>query len=205
MNEIQVRKAVRKDFPVLKQMLARAFAADPLVNWLVLQDKRRPNRMERFFGISLERFARPYDLIYTTPEMNGAALWIPPGRWKGNFLQELLLLPELVRITGARQLLGKIKAVQSIDRVHPSAAHYYLITLGVEPEQQGRGIGSALLQPMLRRCDQEGLPAYLETAKEENLVFYARHGFQERDIIQVPQGGPMIWTMWREPGWASKT
>ena len=32
----------------------------------------------------------------------------------------------------------------------------------MSPELQGRGIGSALMQPVLERCDRDGMPAYLE-------------------------------------------
>jgi N-acetylglutamate synthase-like GNAT family acetyltransferase len=198
-SEIKVRKATRQDFPALKRVLARAFDDDPLVNWLVFQDGQRLARIERFFTISLERFARPYDQIYTTPELNGAALWIPPGKWGGNLLQQLLALPDLMRITGPRHLLTKIKAIQAVEKIHPATAHYYLITLGVEPHFQRKGIGSVLLQPILQLCDEQQIPAYLETAKEQNLSFYARHGFQVREIIKMPQAGPTLWTMWRDP------
>jgi ribosomal protein S18 acetylase RimI-like enzyme len=44
----------------------------------------------------------------------------------------------------------------------------YLRLLGVEPSDQGRGFGAALLQ--------HGL--YLETFAERNVPFYLRHGFE---------------------------
>jgi GNAT superfamily N-acetyltransferase len=71
--------------------------------------------------------------------------------------------------------------------------------LGTAPAHQGKGVGSALMQPVLRICDEEGIPAYLESSKKANLAFYRRHGFVERDPLHVPDGGPPIWPMWREP------
>jgi hypothetical protein len=59
-------------------------------------------------------------------------------------------------------------------------------------------VGSILLQPVLHLCDEQQIPAYLETATEQNLPFYARHGFQVRDVIEMPQAGPTLWTMWRD-------
>ena len=70
--------------------------------------------------------------------------------------------------------------------------------LGTEPEQQGGGIGSALLDPVLRRCDSDGVAAYLESSKECNVDFYLRHGFTVTDCVDLP-GGPPLWFMWREP------
>ncbi len=69
----------------------------------------------------------------------------------------------------------------------------------MQPDDQGRGIGSALLRPVLTRCDREGVPAYLEASSERNRALYARHGFEVVERIELPGGGPPMWRMWREP------
>ena len=68
----------------------------------------------------------------------------------------------------------------------------------LHPVAQGRGLGSSVLAPVLGRCDDEGLGAYLESSKEENLAFYSRHGFEVTEEVQLP-GGPPVWLMWRDP------
>jgi ribosomal protein S18 acetylase RimI-like enzyme len=89
--------------------------------------------------------------------------------------------------------------MRMIEDHHPLPHHMYLSVLGTDPEQQGRGIGSALLAPGLRLADEEGLPCYLESSKEQNIAFYARHGFVVRETIRFPKDGPSLWLMWREP------
>ena len=60
-----------------------------------------------------------------------------------------------------RNVSRGMTAVQTMEKRHPKEpAHYYLPVLGVEPEFQGRGFGSALLQPVLARCDRDRVGAY---------------------------------------------
>ena len=70
---------------------------------------------------------------------------------------------------------------------------------GTDPDHQGQGLASAVMQPVLTRCDAEGVPAYLESTKERNVGFYEGHGFVVRSEEQIPLGGPQLWLMWREP------
>jgi GNAT superfamily N-acetyltransferase len=84
---------------------------------------------------------------------------------------------------------------------HPSAPHYYLDTLSIDPDHQRRGYGSALLAPLLERADAERMPVYLETQRRDNVPFYARFGFEETGEMSLPDSPP-LWKMWREPGLA---
>jgi GNAT superfamily N-acetyltransferase len=86
----------------------------------------------------------------------------------------------------------------TVERQHPRSAHWYLAVLGTDPVHQGKGIGSALLAPVLERCDHEGIGAYLESSKNSNIPFYRRHGFEVTGEIPLP-GGPSVWPMWRDP------
>lgn len=85
----------------------------------------------------------------------------------------------------------------ALDARHPRDEHWYLGTLGVDPEEQGRGAGGALLARWLAQVDREGLPAWLETDGEDNVGFYERRGFavEERiTVLDVP-----VWLMRRRP------
>ncbi|MEA2156669.1 MAG: hypothetical protein QOE11_2809 [Solirubrobacteraceae bacterium] len=190
-----VRPARPDDFGPLAAMLARAFYDDPVTAWFYPDAARRMRHARRFFGIRLRQLAEQ-DLIYTTPEHTGAALWTLPGRWREDLRQSLMLLPMLPVLLP--RIVRSTAAVREIERRHPVAPHYYLSVLGTEPEKQGGGIGSALLGPVLQRCDCDVVGAYLESSKESNVDFYVRHGFAVTERIELP-GGPPLWLMWREP------
>ncbi|MDP1821280.1 MAG: GNAT family N-acetyltransferase [Acidimicrobiales bacterium] len=86
--------------------------------------------------------------------------------------------------------------MEKAHRRHPE--HYYLSVLGTAPDRQGEGVGSALMAPVVARCDEEGIGAYLESSKEANIPFYRRHGFEVVEELQLPSG-PGLWPMWRDP------
>lgn len=180
------------------RLLANAFDREPFADWFVRRDARRAERFLRFFDVHW-RLAMPHGEVYTAQERQGTALWIPPGRWKANLWDELLYLPDMLWMTGIRALLAKADAVHLAEQHHPTGPHYYSLALGTLPEFRRQGIGSALMQPILSRCDASKLPAYLETTSEPNVLFYEHHGFQVREIFQLPRDGPKAWLMWREP------
>src|SRR4051812_38350439 len=192
---VSVRRARREDFAPLAAMLARAFYDDPVTSWFYPNPRRRLARARRFFGIRLRQLA-DQDLIYTTPDHSGAALWTAPGRWREDLRQSLMLLPMLPVLLP--RIMRSTRAVREIERHHPVLPHYYLSVIGTDPDQQGGGIGSALLGPVLSRCDAEGVAAYLESSKESNVGFYAGHGFTVTSKVHLPDGPP-LWFMWREP------
>jgi hypothetical protein len=56
------------------------------------------------------------------------------------------------------------------------------------------------MRSRLDRCDAEGAPAYLESTNPANVPYYQRFRFEVTGEITVPDGGPPIWQMWRQPG-----
>ena len=53
-----------------------------------------------------------------------------------------------------------LRALAAIESNHSAEPHYYLPVVGVEPQWQGGGLGTALMRPVLDRSDQQGVPAY---------------------------------------------
>ncbi len=197
--DVTVRKAVRDDVPALAQVLARAFDDDPMANWFVAQDERRAERLVHMHRVELERISLPHNEVYTTDGLHGAALWAPPGQWKMGVIQQVRLMPAMMKSVTLRRAPKVLSGVTAIEKKHPAKPHWYLFVLGTDTPHQGKGVGSALLRPVLERCDRDGVPAYLESSKEKNLPLYERNGFRVTEEFVVPHGGPKIWLMWREP------
>ena len=120
-----------------------------------------------------------------------------PDKWKTGGLELMGQIPLLfaMGVGNAPRALG---VLSKMEKIHPEQPHWYLAVLGTATEHQGRGVGSALMKPVLDTCDDEGIPAYLESSKEANIPFYRRHGFEVKGEITI-KDGPTLWPMWRDP------
>jgi GNAT superfamily N-acetyltransferase len=193
---MEVESVALTDVPRVAAALAKAFEDDPIMEHL-LPKGRRLARLEGFFTASMRVQHLGHGLCFTDPDRSAASLWDPPGHWR-------MSLGQIAR--GSRWLFPAfgfnvpkaVRALNVIEKQHPHEPHYYLAVLGTEPARQGKGLGSAMMQPILDRCDSGGVPAYLESSKASNIPFYERHGFKVTGEIALP-GGPSLWPMWREP------
>ena len=191
-----VREAERAASAALARSLTLAFSDDPVQRYLFPGERAYQRRGRANFELLLRRTLE-IGRVYAAPGNAGAALWIPPGGdfaegWRGGlFVARSLLLLRTDARRGTRFF-------ECLARHHPREPHWYLPVLGTAPEHQGRGFGSALLAPVLARCDAAGLPAYLESSKEANIPFYRRHGFEVTATLRVPDG-PELWPMLRKP------
>lgn len=192
-------KADKQDIPVLKDVLVKAFQDDPFTNWLIKQDKKRMMRFEAMFDCTLRAFGLPNGHLYTNNDRTGAAVWIPPGKFKPDSFSNIFLLPAWLKVVGPERILKIMKGTNFVTKRHPGPEYFYLMSLGTLPSMQGKGIGSALLQPVLEICDRDKIPACLETSDEKNLSFYQKHGFTIKEELIIPNGGPKTWIMTREP------
>lgn len=181
--------------------LASAFSEDPLFTWMAGAGPGKPlqPRMRAIFDAFLKLdLGRPEHLVFTDESRIGVAIWKAPNRWKMPNGDMVRALPAILRALGTKAP-RMIAAIGAIEKVHPKAEHYYLEALGTRQGMQSKGTGSAVIRHMLDRCDDEGMPAYLESSNLRNVPFYARHGFQETGTVVVGKGAPTVTAMWREP------
>jgi GNAT superfamily N-acetyltransferase len=193
----EVRQADAGDGSHLAAVLARAFRDDPVQRWLFPSDADWARGSPRLFRATLRVWTR-FGVVHTSADRAGAAIWVPPGPPRVPRSAEWRLSVEAILALRRRTALAA-RAFARMEHHHPKEPHWYLMVLGTEPRQQGRGVGSALLRPTLERCDREGTLAWLESSKERNLPFYRGHGFELVETLPLPGGGPPVWLMRRPP------
>lgn len=193
------RPAGPADIPALSHVLGRAFFDDPVTAWLLPDAQARRRKLHRLFA-ALTRYhhlARGGVEVATVDERIGAAaLWDPPGAWRHGTVEQLRAAPGMLVTFGTAVLRG-LRATELMKGVHPEEPHWYLAVIGSDPQVRGAGLGRALLRSRLDRCDAECAPAYLESSNPDNIGYYQRFGFEVTGEIVLPDGGPVVYPMWR--------
>jgi len=194
-----IRQARDADASAVGRTLWAAFADDPVWLWMTGDEDRFARHGGRWFAADAKLTMRTVEnRVLVDADVGGAAIWNAPGHWKTSMAENLALAIPTLRLFG-RRTSRALATITSLERVHPREPHWYLALLGTDPAKQGRGIGSALIRSVTDQCDEQGLPAYLESSKESNVPFYERHGFKVTAEHPLPMGGPSLWLMWRDP------
>ena len=179
----------------------RAFWPDPLFGYFA-RDHTHHHRFAPHLLRPVIADAQRHGEVWvarTARGVAGSASWIAPGDMPRSKARDARIAAgALGAFVRGRNRAGALRLLGAVDKRHPREPHWYLALLGVDPRFQRQGVGHALVQPVLERCDAEGQPAYLETQKEENLAFYARFGFEVTKRVEL-DGAPPIWLMWRDP------
>lgn len=193
MKEFPIKTVTVADADRAVGAIVLAFSADPAARWLY----REPDEYLTHFPSFVRAFAGAafgHDSAFYVDGFLGAAFWLPP-----EVRPDEKAIFALLETTVPKEDRAEVFEIfEQMDRYHPKEPHWYLPMIGVEPTQQHKGIGSALLEHALRRCDREGMLAYLESTSPASVRLYERHGFAVSGQIQVG-ASPPIFPMVREP------
>jgi GNAT superfamily N-acetyltransferase len=210
-STLQISLIADQQIPAAGEVLARAFFDDPLCVFTQPDPEARISQFTWLFT-DLVRDAARQRSAYASARVNranGIAVWAPPqvgdpaayeGQDGGTDQMGLRF-----NHGAHHRFTSAYRHFECIHRKCMTGPHWYLGLLGVSPEWQGRGIGSALLAPVLQRADHERLPCYLETFVPQNVPFYERLGFRVAETGVEPLSRIPFWAMRRRPIRAAST
>lgn len=193
-HDIHVAKGA--DIDQACRILASAFTDDPVCAWF----SGHPEIYASLFRYHAEALYKRYDQIYINKEKTGAAMWLPPRvSIRMPFHSSVFSVAwRLAKTGGMKSISRGIKLEEILLKHYPKTPHFYLHAVGASLNNQGRGIGSALIKTGLTKSDKQGVPVYLESSNEKNNPLYERCGFEVIGEISLPDGGPTMWRMRRE-------
>jgi len=200
-SALVLRPATSADVKQLAALLARAFYDDPPLVWLLTNPTTRLSHITRMFETVTGVESLGYggvDVACGGEEIAGGAVWLPPGHRQPGFREKVQAAPSHFWTLAATR--GRAAAYgRALEGARPKEPHWYLKAIGVDPAWQGRGVAGLLLRSRLRRCDQDGQPAYLEVSQPGGVALYERFGFRRIGDLDMPAGAPVLTAMWRAP------
>lgn len=192
--ETRIQTASLSDRDTVIETITLGFASDPVARWIWPEAdvylKVMPTFAKAFGGRALDHSTADVELGH-----KAAALWLSPGtNSDGEAIDRIF--EDTVRAEIAEDLSALFA---QMDAYHPAGeACWYLPMIATDPAFIGQGVGSALLKHGLKRCDEAGQIAYLESSNSRNISLYLRHGFQQIGEIQAGSS-PKMFPMVRQP------
>lgn len=183
-------------------ILARAFFDYPSVQYFFPDPDQRRKALPWWIGLPV-RYCLRHGLVYTTAAVEGVAAWLPPENahftWGRLAQAGLFQVPFRAGFAACRRMVDNDRVVDGLRLQLAPHMHWYLWSLAVDPACQRKGVGAALLAPVLQRADADGVACYLETHNRPNLDYYRQFGFEVVREAQVPGHPLTVWMMLRQP------
>jgi ribosomal protein S18 acetylase RimI-like enzyme len=200
----EVVPVARKDSASAGAVLGRAFY--PTAQWAaVIPDPSvRQRKLEQMFTGTIRLMFAAHGIAEMTSGDEAVALWLPPGRSLGlwPFVKSGFASARFAVTPPFPNLRRVMAMMNQFDETHHQQMpdpHWYLLALGVDPDHQRGGLGSALVRHGIERSDRDYLPIYLETEMGPNVTFYETLGFEVRDHMTVTAYGLSFSLMVHQP------
>jgi GNAT superfamily N-acetyltransferase len=189
-TSVAPQRATLADVETVGRIAAAGFYDDPIQTWILPDPATRLELGQLVFTGLAADFLPDRGTIHVLEDAC-TALWRAPG-----FVDSSDEPPDLPIPDESNERLRVLVAAMAA--AHPHQPHWYLNILSTVPERQGAGLGHRTMEPVLRICDSEGAPAYLESSNPRNMSLYQRNGFVQTGEITLPDG-PSLYPMWRDP------
>lgn len=184
------------------EVVAASFYDYPMFAVYFPDPDKRTRLLPWYLGNVLNCAIR-YGEAFTTADFSGVIFILPPGHTKitlaeysrnGFFLTPFRLgLRDYINSQACEKFVA-----DTHEKLMSGQLHYYLWGLTVDPGKKRTGVGTALMQPLLDKADDEKMPVYLETHDQRNVAYYQRTGFELIHQDMIPKYNLDIWCMRRE-------
>lgn len=165
-------------------ILTEAFDDNPSINYIVKQDSKRKARIRHLMEYCVEVCLATGEIFLSDNEKGCLLIRYPENKLPA-FKSLVLDLKLALNSIGLWNIPKVIHREKLIKANQPKLPFYYLWYAGVYPDNQGEGIGSKLMEEVLRHCDKERRPIYLETSVIKNIAWYEKYGFTVCNEIEL--------------------
>jgi ribosomal protein S18 acetylase RimI-like enzyme len=169
---------------IIVDILANSFDDNKSVNYVVKQDERRRERIRHLMEYSFN-VCQSFGRAVLSENKKACALILFPDKKRTtikSILWDIKLIANCIGPMGAGKAMSREKQIRNLQ---PKEPIYYLWFIGVKPEEQNRGIGSALLSEITRDAEQLNRTLCLETSTERNIPWYQKFGLEKYNELDI--------------------
>lgn len=173
---MNIVRAQRADKARIVKVLCESFPNDPQTKYILGSTENSAIKLERLMAYAFE-YGLVNGKVDISDDRNSAAIWKTrySSKMSAHLLVESILFLLAFGFTGLKRIAAMEKRIAAF---YPDNVSFnYLWILGTDPQQQGKGYGSAILTKAIREQELNKIPLYLETSSEANVKYYERKGF----------------------------
>nr|WP_294858661.1 GNAT family N-acetyltransferase [uncultured Fluviicola sp.] len=162
---------------IVTDILHKSFMENKSVNFVVKQDKKKETRIKKLMEYSYFQ-GEKWGKIYLSEDNNSCAIILIPSKKKTTLKSIAWDLKLVFGCMGIVNVSKVLKREREIKKHHPDFPFLHLWYIGVNPEFQGKGRGTFLMDEIMKDAVEMDLPIYLETSNHRNFPFYEKMGFK---------------------------
>lgn len=171
-----MKKALNVNYTKINHILTKAFVNNKSANYVLKRKKEK--YISRLMNYSLYQ-GKKFGDVFLNEEESACAILIDHKKKKttlGTLLQDLKFGFSISGLKNAYKVLKKERVTH---KTFPKNIDFIqLWFLGVEVLQQGKGVGSAFLQQIIKYYEGKKEAIILETSTMQNILFYKKNGFE---------------------------
>ncbi len=168
---------VMEDDQRIVDILTEAFADNRSVNYVVKQGHHRIDHIRHLMRYAVAT-GHDFGEVWLSPDRQACALTVLPDTKRTTVASVKRDIGLAFSSTGLRKVYQTLHREGQIQARHPPEPFCHLWFLGVARAHQGQGLGSVLLEELIRHYDTQRRDIYLETSTRRNLPWYEKFGFE---------------------------
>lgn len=172
-----MKNATYENKALITDILYQSFKENKSVNYIVKPDSKREQRIKALMDYSFE-VCYLFGDVYLSEDEKACALVLYPDQKKTTFKSILLDLKLMLNCIGIENMGKALDRESKIKKIQPKERVYYLWFIGVAPLYQGKGLGSKLMEELIKDSEEKQRPIYLETSTLKNIPWYKKFGFE---------------------------
>jgi ribosomal protein S18 acetylase RimI-like enzyme len=199
----ELYNVTKSDIKKVIETLVQAFLDDHLLGYFFPEPKNRLRVLPKFFNYRVKNGLIDGRIFASSENIEGVVILTQSEYKPFSWLRAIRTGGIGLYRTAGSEILRKMLEVESFAVTKRneciSEPHWYLGSLAVHPDYQGKGLASRLIRPVLEMCSSQNKLCVLETQGEGLVQMYKHYGFDVVDSFTLPIASLTHWVMAKQP------